>query len=105
MTPIPFFCIVHKATGVFMPQMRHNRGYSHWNPASGRPDTDASLPIPRLLASEKQARRCIVQWASLPNARNAVSYDGEPDITVKPDGRKKEDLAVVPVLLAPRDKE
>lgn len=100
-----FYLIRHKATQQIMPLTKRNRGYSWWNPA--RIDTVESRPqilfldVPRLLKSEEQAKRCILQWFTYPNGRNSItqSYSGECDdiVDFKEDGRKKEDLEVVKI--------
>jgi hypothetical protein len=88
-----YYGIRHKATGELMPEVRR-RGYSHWNPATGKlPDT--IIGTPRLLPSHRMAHRCIVQWAAMPNAKMTYAWDDEDEIDIKPDGRKKEDLEVV----------
>lgn len=100
-----YFLIRHKATSLFMPQAKRDRGYSHWNPAVNTKYIDggmkAALPVPRLIDTRARAARCITHWAINPNARNTSrqSYDGEWDdlVVTKDDGRKKEDLEVVEV--------
>ncbi len=86
-----YYVIRHKATGELMPQMKRDRGYTHWNP-----DTTIltnCLPVPRLLTSVEQARRVIVQWAANPNMTVRYFEDGD-EVNIKPDGRKKGDLEV-----------
>lgn len=96
-----FYLVRHVASGQFMPQMKRGRGYSHWNPA-GNDVLHGKEPIPRLLTSEKQARRVIAAWVLYPNA-SVKFFDGlcgtEEDFNVKDDGRKVEDLAIVKVEL------
>lgn len=92
-----FFLIRHKVTGKYMPQMKRGRGYTHWNPGLEFPkDVFSATSFPRLLESEKQARRVISDWASLPNSRN--DYEGDLQIG-KDDGRKKEDLEIVQAVI------
>lgn len=102
-----FYMIMHKATGFLMPQAKRNRGYSHWNPSvqDGTVQSNGcmsnAMPIPRLIDTRRRAAKCIVQWATNPNAKmtRTVSYEGEEDYSVdgKPDGRTKDDLVVVEV--------
>lgn len=92
-----YYVIRHKSTGQLMPEVKR-RGYTHWNPnTNSMPNT--SIGIPRLLHSRRQAHRCIVQWASLPNAKTVYSmsdeYSEELDIDIKLDGRKKDDLEII----------
>lgn len=96
-----YYAIRHKATGELMPELKR-RGYSFWNPTTNSiPDTITGCP--RLLKSQKQAERCIVQWACLPNARERQYQSGfygdeiDIELTTKPDGRKKEDLEIIQV--------
>lgn len=95
-----YYMIRHKATQEFMPQLK-KRGYTHWNPAITPTNEvfrkDVLTGVPRLLASRGQAHRVIVQWAALPNAHNTFDHDGEADLDIKDDGRKKEDLEIVKV--------
>ena len=101
-----FYLIRHIATQQVMPLCRRNRGYSWWNP--NRKDDKESRPkvlfleIPRLLKSEKQAKKVIAMWRAFPNGKHSFyqsSYDGEynDSIDFKDDGRKKEDLEVIKV--------
>lgn len=96
------YAIRHKATGFLMPQMKKDRGYSHWNPDKPK-ELHASLGVPRLLQSRRQAVKCISGWAAFPNSKGGghYSYDGEwiEDIDMKDDGRKKEDLEVIEVYI------
>ncbi len=102
-----YYAIRHKATGQFMPQLR-GRGYTFWNPASTSPTNNLghnkNLGTPRLLPSRRKAVGCINQWNCNPNAsmRGSSGMFGEDiDIAVTPDGRKKEDLEIVEVLVTP----
>jgi hypothetical protein len=96
-----FYAIRHKASGALMPQGDRKRGYSHWNPGAADHVFKNATQVPRLLVSETSARRCIAQWAALPNARlhGHQTYDGEWDYGVegKDDGRTKADLEPVRV--------
>jgi hypothetical protein len=96
-----YYVIRHIKTGELMPQMKRDRGYSHWNPDN--PKEINKLGVPRLIDTRRRAVHCINQWAALPNAvkKFSTSYYGEEkeDIDIKPDGRKKEDLEVVEVNL------
>jgi len=96
-----YYAIRHKASQSIMPLAKRNRGYSHWNPGNGKPEVKIFTSIPRLLESEKQAKKCISMWFSFPNGKQSSyqTYDGEWDdiIDFKPDNRKKEDLEIVEV--------
>lgn len=101
-----FYVIMHKATGLLMPQARKSRGYSHWNPTLQNGDNQVgvmqtALGYPRLFDTRRRAAGAISQWAANPNARfhHSMSYYGEEDNDVisKPDGRSKDDLIVVEV--------
>jgi hypothetical protein len=93
-----------------MPQLVR-AGYSWWNPGTGQTTEKEFGPLkyrkhsgcPRLFRSRKTAILAIAQWNCNPNSRlrSQTSYYGEDDTWVdgKPDGRKKEDLAVVEVML------
>ena len=95
-----YYLIRHKATSRFMPLMKRNRGYSHWNPSQEKEQINETK-IPRFLISEKQARQVIDWWAHLPNARLSYhqSYNGDDNefLDFKDDGRKKEDLEIIEV--------
>lgn len=95
-----YYAIRHKASGEFMPQLKKNRGYSHWNPSNSEHTMIAkTLGVPRLLDTRRRAARCIHMWANNPNSRYAgyTTAYGEDDygIDMKDDGRKAEDLEVV----------
>jgi len=96
-----FYVIMHKATGFLMPQAKKNRGYSHWNPAILNNKMESALGIPRLLDTRRKAANVVSQWASQPNleVRRSMSYEGSEDYSLdsKPDGRTKDDLAVIEV--------
>lgn len=103
------YVIRHKATQQIMPLMKKNKGYSHWNPGRevqrkliGRTD------IPRILHSEKQAKQVIVMWKALPNGRMTFMQNThgeyEDDIDFKDDGRRKDDLEIVPMELVEAEK-
>ncbi len=97
-----YYMVRHKESGDYMPELRRGRGYTHWNPSTkSMPQMAKLIGVPRLLPSRRTAQRVIVQWAAMPNARYSgyTSYDGEDDydISIKDDGRKKEDLEVVEV--------
>lgn len=105
-----YYVIRHKATGEIMPSLRRGRGYSHWNPSSSEGvDPKKILGVPRILKSRKQAQQVINQWYALPNAeyRGYVTSSGEDDydICTKEDGRSKEDLEVIEVLIEERKYE
>lgn len=102
-----YYVIRHKASGEIMPQCI-KRGYSHWNPSTGQiPNT--SLGVPRLIPSRRTANNVINRWVTFPNGERSSyqSYDGEWDDSVdfKEDGRKKEDLEVVEVIINERNLE
>lgn len=96
-----YYVIRHIKTGELMPQMKRDRGYSHWNP--DHPKEINRLGVPRLIDTRRRATKCIIQWCANPNGRRSVStsYYGEVDdiVDIKPDGRKREDLEVVEVKL------
>lgn len=100
-----YYVIRHRATGEIMPALDRNRGYSHWNPPK-MPDDKKILGVPRILKSIKQANQVISQWNAMPNAQfgGYTNHLGEDDydIRIKPDGRKKEDLEVIEVLIEER---
>lgn len=109
-----FYLIRHKATQEFMPELERGRGYSHWNPGKV-PTTEVFRPrklvgTPRLFLSRGSAVRTIAAWFNNPNAymsysRSSSSFGSDdPDLTVKDDGRKKEDLEVVEVAIIDRAK-
>jgi hypothetical protein len=94
MTTLTYYVIRHKATGELMPLMMRGRGYSHWNPSTQN-KVYAIEDTPRLLKSEKQAHKVISGWFHCPNA-----YDQDGDLMLgKMDGRRKEDLEVVPITI------
>lgn len=84
-----------------MPQMKRDRGYSHWNP--DKPKQINRLGVPRLIDSRRRAVQCIIQWAANPNGKRSIttSYYGEQDdiVDTEPDGRSRLDLEVVEVEL------
>lgn len=93
-----YYMVRHKASGEFMPELKRGRGYSHWNPSTNSmPQLAKVIGVPRLLPSRRTAQRVITQWTTLPNAHNTYDHDGEVDLDIKDDGRKKEDLEVVEV--------
>lgn len=96
--------IRHKATGEFMPQLKRGRGYSHWNPSKDNTldvFVRSLVGVPRLLASRRQALKCISQWNAMPNSKQyySISYEGVEDysVDIKSDGRSKDDLEVIEV--------
>lgn len=92
-----YYGIRHKVSGKLMPQMKRGRGYSHWNPGNSNAHiVYAELNIPRLLKSEKQANTVINCWFNMPNSRN--DYDGDIKLGAS-DGRKKEDLEVITIIM------
>lgn len=92
------YLIRHKATGQFMPLVERNRGYTHWNPGQPNKMYAVSTGVPRILASERKAKNVIAQWACNPNGKERW-FDGEPEFDIKPDGRTKDDLEVVPCMI------
>lgn len=95
------YAIRHKPSGLIMPLLAKNRGYSWWNPP--QVPSNKELGVPRLLPTRKRAQQCISQWFATQNAHRTIiqSYDGEYDDIVdnKNDDRKKEDLEIVEVEL------
>lgn len=104
-----YYMIRHKSTGEFMPELERGRGYSHWNPAveatAHRFMQRKLTGCPRLLSSRGKAARCIAAWNAFPNSYNGFSRDPIDDdynIQFKDDGRKKEDLEIVEVVILDR---
>lgn len=108
-----YYMIRHIATKEFMPELERGRGYSHWNPAV-EPTEKRFRPrkltgCPRLFPSRASAVRSVNAWFNYPNAyvtmRRSSSHlgdDDDLDYDVKEDGRKKEDLEVVEVVILDR---
>ena len=98
---LSYYAIRHIASGKLMPQMKTDRGYSHWNPSSKPEGPNMALDVPRLIVSRRKAAQIIVQWACNPNAFNSSYRIGiygeevEQFVDNKPDGRKKTDLEIV----------
>lgn len=99
-----YYVIRHKASGLLMPQLKKNIGYSFW-----LADNDLmmnALPVPRLLPSEKQAKKVMVEWAKgifewkveLPKPNNHRLFHKKVR-RIKDLGRKQDDLEVVQVVL------
>ena len=88
-----------------MPELERGRGYSHWNPAKVNTAENFTrrklVGTPRLFPNRGSAARSIVQWNAVPNSYNGYRQgpfgSDEPEIQIKDDGRKKEDLEVVEV--------
>lgn len=106
-----YYLIKHKATGEYMPELTRGRGYSHWNPAveptERRFRSRKLTGCPRLLSSRGKAARCIAAWNAYPNSYNGFRQgpfgDEEFDLQINDnDGRKKEDLEVVEVVIIDR---
>lgn len=106
---IDVFVIRHKASGELMPLMRRGKGYSHWNPGNQKYVIQAQTDTPRILLSKKQAQGVINQWNAIPNGKMHYSSpswynpDGDESMDIKPDGRRKEDLEIVPAKLEIQD--
>jgi hypothetical protein len=97
-----YYAIRHKATLELMPQIKRGRGYSHWNPSKVQGsflDGAKLVGVPRLLPSKRVAQRCIDQWNAIPNGRMGFDHEGEVELDIKSDGRKKEDLEIIEVEL------
>lgn len=113
------YAIRHKATGLFMPRGKNDGGYSHWKPGTpkvDRTDTDdykkwqpkdgmyneieGSI---RLLETEAEAKRVIVQWARgmVERAWVGEGYEQEERLEYTNPGRKGSDLEVVPMMVDP----
>ena len=88
-----FYVIKHKTTGYLMPQARHNKGYTHWNPSSATPFRGA-LETPRLFTTANGAKKAIRAWFGSPNATVRYYEDGPGDLKIKQDGRKLKDLEI-----------
>jgi hypothetical protein len=105
-----YYMIRHKATGEFMPELERGRGYSHWNPAV-EPTADRFRQrkltgCPRLLSSRRKAIKCIAAWNAYPNSYMTMNRrsshlgdDDDLDMSIKDDGRSKDDLEVVEVII------
>lgn len=93
-----YYAIRHIKTQQLMPEARHRRGYSHWNPDNDHTPWGIFLNTPRLLESKKQANKVIVGWFTMPNSKNKYFGDDE-DLDINDDGRKKEDLEVIKIEL------
>lgn len=97
-----YYILRHKQSGKVMPQMKTGKGYSYWLYDN---IFDNHLPIPRLFASEKQAKKAVVEWAKgVYKWVDVVSSDGPlflPDQKRKlfPQGRSKDDIEIIPVLI------
>ena len=96
-----YYVIEHKLTGKLMPQMRRDKGYTHWNPGINS-CPDSALDTPRLIMSKESAKRIITQWYVHPNMTIYYYEDGnggDMNYHATPDGRKKEDLRILRVQL------
>lgn len=104
-----YYVIRHKASGLIMPQLKKNIGYSFWL-ANNNLMMNA-LPVPRLLPSEKQAKKVVVEWAKgifewrqevKPNINNNPLFNPlfhKEVRRIRDLGRKQDDLEVVQVVL------
>lgn len=97
---IKVYLIRHRATKQLMPQTKHNKGYSHWNPSTGQNILKQETDSPRIFTSLSGAKRAIIGWASNPNARMSQSYSNygewiEGEMITKDDGRNRSDLELV----------
>lgn len=98
------YCIIrHKVSGELMPLFRKGRGYTHWNPSNQKKLVVKDMGVPRLIKNREMARRVIRQWIAMPNAEYSeyTNSHGEDDYDIRftDDGRKKEDLEILPVTL------
>lgn len=97
-----YYVIRHKATGELMPQMKRGRGYSSWNPTSAD-KVYAITNVPRIIFGLRTAKRIVSLWNSIPNGNMSWAQNsdgGHQYLDIKPDGRKKEDLEIVPIQIA-----
>lgn len=97
---IDIYLIRHVPSQKLMPQLRRGKGYSHWNPSVSNEKLAAELPQPRIFMNIQAAKQAVAQWFAMPNAemREYTTLHGEGDygICFKEDGRKKEDLEIIP---------
>jgi len=98
---IQVFLIRHKETKEFMPLTRRNKGYSWWNPGTKTSPSNVLPNTVRILPTERQAKQVITQWTIMPNSsiRGYTDHstgEDDYDICTSDDGRKKEDLEIVP---------
>lgn len=102
-----YFTLRHKASGEFMPEAKGRKGYSHWNPSNPESKFEYASNTPRIFSTRRNADGSRKAWAANPNAeyRGYTNYHGEDDYNVisKPDGRTKEDLEVVEVMISERE--
>lgn len=81
-----------------MPQYKNGKGYSFW---LSDEIVDNQLPVPRLLSSEKQAKKVIVEWAKGVfewKEKDSTSYLSDQYRRIKPLGRSASELEVIPVI-------
>lgn len=94
---VTYYLIRHKETREIMPQSKCRRGYSHWNPSNKNLIFHGASNTPRLFINEKSAKRTISAWFYMPNSRNTYNNEGECELDLKDDGRKKEDLEILKI--------
>lgn len=98
-----FFLVRHIATGELLPQFK-GRGSTHWNPAAPVSIISKNRGVPKLFAEERRAKSFIGHWA---RGAARIAKEGtvsgsryqEYIVTENTDGRKREDLEVIPVVL------
>jgi hypothetical protein len=100
---LTFYAIRHVKTDKLFPEVKTRGGYSHWNPDNSKMP-NIFKDVPRLFKTRKTAQKCIIEWFACQNGRRMLmqSNDGEYDdiVNTKEDGRKKEDLEVVEVMVS-----
>jgi hypothetical protein len=112
MSEFSYFALRHKATGQLMPEFENGRGYSHWTPTADLQNTgnDSGMTgTVRLFATYKGADNARVAWARGIHERSYTGptledLGGDDYVKARDVGRTKDDLEVVPMVLAPADK-
>lgn len=98
-----FYMIRDRESGKLMPEYKSGKGYSYWLYDD---QIENQKKTPRLLDSEAQADKVIVEWAKgifiwedvKHNPNNMFeAYLHDPKRVMKPIGRRKDMLEVVPI--------
>lgn len=98
-----FYAIFHRKSKTYMPQLKGDRGYSHWNPKDGMTGSvQETTKTPRLFTSFRNANIAITMWLRFPNATSktlhSISLEGEPeydeDFVTTPDDRERTDVEI-----------
>src|SRR6185312_2529534 len=93
-----YFVIRHKETKQLMPSFKRGSGHTHWNPSVDK-EVKGMLQTPRLFKTDTSAKKAIGMWAALPNLILSFNVDLNKGYERVDDGRKKEDLEVVEVII------